>query len=360
MKLTSFLHTNPVNTIKTALCSFGMSGRVFHAPFLNLHTGFELVGAWERTSKQIQKTYPKVKSYDTLEQLLNDDIDLVIVNTPTYTHYDYAKEALMAEKNVVVEKAFTTNVGEAEGLKFLAEQQHKMLSVFQNRRWDSDFKTVQSIVNTGVLGNICEAELKFERFNLQLSPKQHKENPGPGAGVVKDLGPHIIDQALCLFGYPQAVFADIRTTRENSLVDDYFEILLYYNNLRVRLKASYIVKEPTPAYIIHGTNGSFLKKRADVQETNLQAGKKPNNSTWGTEPKTEAGILHSEKNGKFLKELVPALQGNYYHYYDEVYKAISFGIEPPITALDGLKVMNIIDAAFLSYEQNAVIALNEL
>lgn len=171
-----------MNKIRTALCSYGMSGRVFHAPFIHLHEGYELVGAWERSSNLIQQDYPKVKSYDTYEELLADDIDLVVVNTPTYTHYELTREALMHDKNVVVEKAFTTTVGEASGLQFLAEQQEKKLAVFQNRRWDSDFKTVQQVVKDGLLGEICEAEFHFDRFNLNLSPKKHKEVPNPGAG----------------------------------------------------------------------------------------------------------------------------------------------------------------------------------
>lgn len=343
--------------IKTALCSFGMSGRVFHAPFIHLHKGFELVGAWERSSNLMKQYYPDCKSYDTYEELLNDDIDLVIVNTPTYTHYEFAKEALMHDKHVVVEKAFTTTSGEASGLKFLTEQVDRKLAVFQNRRWDSDFKTVQHVIQEGYLGELSEVEIHFDRFNLELSPKKHKEEPNAGAGIVLDLGPHLIDQALCLFGMPQKVFADIRKTRPATKVDDYFEILLYYTTLRVRLKAGYIVQEPVPAYILHGTNGSFLKPRGDVQETLLQQNKKPNTSNWGTEEKENYGILHHTKNGKQIKEKVKSLQGNYYDFYDGVYKAIVNGEPAPVTAEDGLNVMLIIEAAKKSSDEGKVIVL---
>ncbi|HMC99098.1 MAG TPA: Gfo/Idh/MocA family oxidoreductase, partial [Ferruginibacter sp.] len=193
-----------------ALLSYGMSGKLFHAPFIELHPGFKLVGAWERSKRSIADDYPGAKSYPDMESLLADDsIDLVIVNTPTYTHYEYAKAALLANKNIVVEKAFTTTVDEALELKALAERQNKKIAVFQNRRWDSDFKTVQKVVADGKLGTIIEAEIHFERYNPLLSPKQHKEKPGPGAGILKDLGPHLIDQALCLFGIPVELFADI-------------------------------------------------------------------------------------------------------------------------------------------------------
>lgn len=210
-----------MSPIKTALLSYGMSGRVFHAPFIELHPGFELAGSWERSAQKITTDHPRAKSYYTLESLLDDgDVELIIVNTPTYTHYEYAKKALLAGKDIVVEKAFTTTVAEAIELKKIAEEQNKKIAVFQNRRWDSDFKTVRSILDQGLLGEIIEGEIHFDRFNPSLSPKQHKEVPGPGAGILKDLGPHVIDQAVYLFGMPEELFADIRITRENSKVDD--------------------------------------------------------------------------------------------------------------------------------------------
>ena len=343
--------------IKTALCSFGMSGRVFHAPFIQLHEGFELVGAWERSSNLIQQHYPSAKSYDTFEELLNDDIDLVIVNTPTNTHYEFAKEALMNDKHVVVEKAFTTTVGEASGLQFLVEQVERKLAVFQNRRWDSDFKTVQQIVNEGVLGNLCEVEFHFDRFNLELSPKKHKEVSGAGAGIVNDLGPHLIDQALCLFGMPEKIFADIRHTRPTTKVDDYFEILLYYKSFRVKLKASYIVQEPLPAYVLHGSNGSFIKPRGDVQELLLQQNKKPNKTNWGAEDKDSYGTLHCNKNGKLVREKIKSLNGNYYDFYEGVYQSIVNNIASPVSAQDGLNVMKIIELAMQSNAEEKVITL---
>lgn len=344
--------------IKTAILSFGMSGRVFHAPFLNLYEGFELAGAWERSKETIGQSYPGAKTYPTLESLLEDaSIELVIVNTPTYTHFEYAKKALLAGKNIVVEKAFTTTVAEAIELKLLAEKQQKKIAVFQNRRWDSDFKTVQKIITEGWLGEIAEAEFHFDRYNLQLSPKTHKEIPSPGAGTLKDLGPHVIDQAICLFGMPQALFADIRITRKDSVVDDYFELLLYYRSFRVRLKAGFIVREAVPAYVVHGYNGSFLKPRADVQEVNLLNGLKPNLTDWGTEPESGEGLLHTEKDGKVIYEKIKSLQGNYYDYYDGVYKALTSDISMPVTAEDGIHVMKIIEAAIKSSEEGRVIVL---
>jgi scyllo-inositol 2-dehydrogenase (NADP+) len=343
--------------IKTALLSYGMSGKVFHAPFIAFHDGFELVGSWERSKKLIQLDYPYVKSYATLEELLQDDIDLVIVNTPVGTHFEYAKKVLLAGKHAVVEKAFTTTVAEAQELVNLAKEKGLKLSVFQNRRWDSDFKTVQQVVSNKVLGELVEAEFHFDRYNPLLSVKGHKETANSGAGILKDLGPHIIDQALSLFGFPLSVFADIRITREHSLVDDWIDILLYYSDFRVRLKAGFFVREANPAYVIHGKKGSFLKPRGDIQEDELKLGKKPNLTSWGTEAPGNEGLLHTETDNKIIKEKVLTLQGNYYDFFDGIYQSIVNDSKEPVTAQEGLQVMQIIEAAIESNAQGKVIVL---
>src|SRR5688572_28781733 len=196
--------------IKTALCSFGMSGKVFHAPFIDAHTDFQLYGVVERTKQLAKQKYPRVIIFRSLEEMLADDaVELVIVNTPNATHYDYTKKALEAGKHVVVEKPFTTEVHEGEELIALAAEKNRVLSVYQNRRWDSDFMTVKRVINDGLLGEVVEAEIHFGRYKEELSPKLHKETPGPGAGILYELGSHLIDQALQLFGMPQAIFADI-------------------------------------------------------------------------------------------------------------------------------------------------------
>jgi scyllo-inositol 2-dehydrogenase (NADP+) len=343
--------------IKTALLSYGMSGKVFHAPFLNFHPGFELIGSWERSKKLLHQDFPTLKSYASLAEVLQDDIDLVVVNTPVATHYQYAKQVLEAGKHAIVEKAFTTTVAQAKELMAIAKDKNVKLSVFQNRRWDSDFKTVQQIISDKVLGKIIEAEIHFDRYNPLLSPKLHKEIVSDGSGILKDLGPHIIDQALCLFGLPNSVFADIRITREYSLVDDYIDLLLYYANFRVRLKAGFFVREANPAYVIHGEKGSFLKPRGDVQEDELKLEYKPNLETWGTEPIEKQGLLHSEINGEIIREIVPTLQGNYFDFFDGVYHSIVNNSPEPVTAQEGVQVIQIIEAALQSNAQKRVIDL---
>lgn len=344
--------------IKTALLSYGMSGKVFHAPFIDLHQGFELAGSWERSKNLIQQDYPSTKSYSTLEAILDDKtIDLVIVNTPVETHFEFTKKVLKAGKHVLVEKAFTTTLAEALELVALAKEKNLKLAVFQNRRWDSDFKTVTKIITEKLLGEIIEAEFHFDRYNPNLSPKQHKESANPGAGILKDLGPHLIDQALFLFGLPKAVFADIRITRQGSLVDDWFDILLYYAEFRVRLKAGFFVREGIPAYVIHGKKGSFLKPRGDVQEDDLKLGIKPNLINWGTELEENQGLLHTEIDGKIIKEKIPTLVGNYYDFFDGLYQSITYNTVEPVTANDGANVMQIIEAAIQSNKNKGVINL---
>lgn len=344
--------------VKTAILSFGMSGQVFHAPFLAVHPGFHFYAVWERTKNLAEQKYPGVKTFRSLDDLLNDKaIELVIVNTPNYTHYEYAKMVLLAGKHVIVEKPFTATVEEGESLIQLAREKGKLLSVYQNRRYDSDFKVMQKIVREGWLGDLVEAEFHFDRYKQEISPKAHKEIPGPGTGVLYDLGSHIIDQALQLFGLPEAVFADVRTIRPVSQVSDYFELLLYYPGLRVRLHSSYLVREQLPGYILHGSKGSFIKARTDVQETALQSGAVPGGADWGREPDHEKGLLHTEKDGKNIRELVPAERGDYGEYFEGIYQALRGQSTPPVTAEDGLAVVKIIALALKSSSEGRVVRM---
>jgi scyllo-inositol 2-dehydrogenase (NADP+) len=333
-----------------------MSGKTFQAPFLHVNPGFEFYSVWEREKNLAKTLYPDVRVYRTLEELLADPaVELVIVNTPNYTHYEYAKKALQAGKHVIVEKPFT--VTEKEGLELiaLANQKGVKLSSYQSRRFDSDYRTVKRVVDSGVLGKLVEAEIHYDRFTPALSPKVHKETPGPGRGLLYDLGSHLIDQALQLFGDPEAVFADLFIIRDNSQVDDYMEVLLYYPGLRVRIKSSYLVREPLPAYSFFGHKGTFLKTRADVQEKHLLAGELPGGPGWGIEPESEQGLLHTEIDGKVVREHVPTERGNAMDYFDGIYKAIREGAPLPVTAEQGVKIIRVIEKAYESLAAKKVV-----
>ena len=343
--------------IITAICSFGMSGKVFHAPFIDRHLGFQLYAVWERSKKITEEFYPGIQSLSSLDDMLADDkIELVIINTPNYSHYEYAKKALLAGKHIVVEKPFTVTLAEAQELVILAEKQGTLISVFQNRRWDSDFQTVKKVISENLLGEIVEAELHYDRYNPVLSPKAHKETPGPGTGVLYDLGSHLIDQAVFLFGKPTAVFADLNMLRPGSRVPDYMELLMYYTRLRVRLKSGYFVREAPPAYMIHGVNGSFFKSRADVQEVKLQAGEKPGEG-WGMEPDEEKGLLHTEVNGEVVRKRIDTVPGNYGGFYQSVFEAIRNNKEPVVKPGEALLVMRIIEAANESSRSRRIVDL---
>ncbi len=344
--------------INTAICSFGMSGWVFHAPFISTHPGFNFYAVWERSKNLAQEKYPDAKVYRTLEEMLADEaVELVIVNTPNNTHYSYTKQALLAGKNVVCEKPFTVTVAEAEELIALAKEKGLHLSVFQNRRYDSDYRTIKDVLDQKLLGNIVEAEFHFDRFKEELSPKAHKETAGQGTGALYDLGSHLIDQALQLFGMPSAVFADIVAMRPISQVDDYFELLFYYVDMRVRIKGSYQVREALPGYVIHGSKGSFIKPKTDVQEGQLQAGKLPTDADYGIEPESEKGLLHTEMDGKITREYLHSKTGNYTDYYEGIYNAIRNHRPLPVTAEEGKNVIKIIEAAFKSSREKKVIDL---
>lgn len=344
--------------INTALCSFGMSGWVFHAPFLTTNPGFNFYGVWERTKNLAQEEYPGVKTFRSLEEILADkNIELVVVNTPSVTHYDYAKQVINAGKHLIVEKPFTATVAEAEELIELAKKKKVKLSVYQNRRYDSDYRTIKKVLDEGWLGNIVDAEIHYDRYVPALSYKTHKETPTPAVGCLYDLGSHLIDQAIQLFGMPVAVFADIAINRPGSKVDDYFDLKLFYPSHRATLKSSYYVREPLPAYQIHGTLGSFIKHKTDVQETGLQAHKKPGGSDWGIEPDSQKGLLHTEKDGNVIKEYIQSERGNYGDYYDGIYDAIRNNKEMPVTGEDGMKVIHVIEAAIKSNKEKQVVEL---
>ncbi len=349
------MNTSP---IKTALCSFGMSGKLFHAPFLHVHPGFTLYACWERSNQVIGEFYDDVRSYTSYEELLADpEVELVIVNTPNYTHYEFAKKALLAGKHIVVEKPFSVTVAQGEELISIAKEKGLLISAYQNRRYDSDYRTIKKILEEGLLGDIVEAEFHFDRYVEELSYKKHKETPGPGTGSVYDLGSHIIDQALQLFGWPKAIMGDITVMRPISQVDDFFELILYYDTKRVRLRSTYVARQPIPGYVIHGMKGSFIKDKTNVQEDALNKGMLPVGEDWGKEDESEWGLLHTERDGKIIKERVPSLQGQYLDYYEGIYQAIRNNAPVPVNAEDGLKVIRIIEAGYESSRSKKIVDL---
>ncbi|MBC6491268.1 Gfo/Idh/MocA family oxidoreductase [Flavihumibacter stibioxidans] len=350
-----------MSIIKTGICSYGMSGKLFHAPFIQNHPGFELAAIVERHKTESRERYPQSALVRSFEELLKDDtLQLIVVNTPVQTHFEYVKAALEAGKNVVAEKPFTVNAAEAGKLEALAAKKNLLLTVYQNRRYDGDFRALKKVVQENQLGDIREVEFRYERYRVQPSGKEHKEGALPGAGILHDLGAHLVDQSLQLFGWPEAVFADIWTMREQVAANDYFELLLYYPRMRVRLKATVVARETPPAFILHGMKGSFLQERSDLQEAQLLAGVEPSIESWCAPAGKPDGLLHTTIDGKDIREETWSKPGNYMGFYDDVWKALT-GIGPnPVPAGDAVKSMKIIDAALESMAKQSVIRLNPL
>jgi scyllo-inositol 2-dehydrogenase (NADP+) len=344
--------------INTAITGFGLSGRVFHAPFLHTHPGFELTKVVERRGQTSKDIYPEVEIIRDYKDLLKDTaIELVVIATPNIYHFDQAKELLKSGKHIVVEKPLTPTSAEADELISLAEKEGRKIFVFQNRRWDGDFKTVQHVVYQGYLGEILEYEAHFDRYAPGARRSAWRDEPLPAGGVLYDLGSHLIDQALVLFGLPQAVFADIREQRAESKVDDYFDVGLYYNRLKVTLKASVFVKEQGPRYILHGTKGSFIKYGIDPQEEVLKQGLMPGTEDWGKEDPDYWGILNADLHGQQFYGTIETEQGNYMGFYDNVHDVITKGVEQAVQPEEARNVIRIIELAIESHRKGAVVPM---
>lgn len=335
--------------IQCGICSYGMSGKLFHAPFIHAHPGYALAAVVERHNHDSKERYPEARLYRSVEEMCADtSLELIVVNTPTHLHYQQAKLVLQSGKHLVIEKPFTITVQEAEELTALAKASGLFISVYQNRRYDGDYHAVKNVLQQGLLGELKEAEIRFDRYRPSFSGKQHKEGDMPGAGILYDLSPHLVDQAIQLFGFPDAVFADLIKMRDDVAVPDYFEILFYYDRLRIRLKATCIARESTYAYVLHGMNGSFLQQRSDLQEQQLLAGVKPTLESWCAAPGAPDGLLHATINGETVRKETTSVPGNYMGYYDDVYKALTGQGPNPVPPEQAILNMRIIEAALES------------
>ena len=332
--------------IHVVIASYGMSGKVFHAPLLHTHQSFEITKILERTKDNAKDRYPYAEIVRRYEDLLGDpQIELIVVNTPDNLHHEMVLKAIEARKHVVVEKPFTLSVRDADDLIERAKRAGVLLSVFQNRRWDSDFLTVQKIIQEKLLGRLVEFEAHFDRYRNFIQENTWKERSESGSGTIYNLGSHLVDQALVLFGIPGSVFADIRTLRTGGSVDDAFTLLLKYDDVKVTLKASYLVREPGPKYYLHGTLGSFLKAGMDHQEEALNKGLYHGSDDWGKEPEEDWGTINTEKAGSQFRQSVESVPGNYMTYYDKLYEALVNDKENPVPAEQGRDVIRVIEAA---------------
>lgn len=335
-----------MKTINVGLIGFGLSGRYLIAPFLMVNPNFRLktvvqpraVGA-----SAASEIYPSVKSVKNIDDVLTDkDIDLVIVSSPNETHFDYARKSLLAGKHVLIEKPMASTVAECEILMDLAERQGKVLSVYQNRRFDGDFQTVKKVIKNRLVGDILNCEFRFDRWSPNANPKKWKETPSLVTGVLYDLGAHILDQALVLFGKPKSFRGQVMTQRENTTIDDAFDLRLDYGRFQVALKASLLVREPTPRYMVHGTQGSFVKYGIDPQEDMLKAGMTPDMKGFGEDKPEFYGILNTDISGLHVQGRIETMAGNFGLLFQNLYETIVNDAElavKPELILEQIRIM---------------------
>jgi len=346
-----------MQVINVALCSYGMSGQVFHGPLLEAHTGFKIEKILERTKNNSRGRHPSSEIVRQFSSILEDPaIELVIVNTPDHLHYEMAEQVLKAKKHVVVEKPFTLKSFHAGELIRLARKANVVLTVFQNRRWDGDFLTVREIIENRKLGRLVEFESHFDRYRNHMQDSW-KESDTTGTGTLYNLGSHLIDQALRLFGMPERLFCDSRLLRDGARTDDSFDLFLHYPDVKCLLRSSYLVREPGPRFILHGTAGSYLKWGVDPQEEMMNQGAVPGSEDWGMEPESAWGRINTEFNGTRLQGAYPTMPGNYLAFYDNVYAAIRHGASLQVTAEQACDVVRIIEAAYESSRKGMVINL---
>ena len=330
--------------IGVGLIGYGMAGRVFHAPLIAAVPGLELTAIVQRSGDSARERYPAASIVRDVDALLADDrISLVVVATPTSSHHDLAARALEAGRHVVVDKPFTVTSEEGRELIELAGKKKRVLSVFHNRRWDADFLTVQRMLSGDALplGRLVSFESRFDRYRNAPRPSAWRESTQPGSGVLYDLGSHLIDQALVLFGVPDRVVASVRRERDFGESDDAFDLWLEYSGFRATLHAGMLVRERTPRFVVRGTEATFIKNGLDPQEEALAAGHSPSESGWGGEARERWGTMMTDE-GEFEIESLP---GDYRAFYANVRDAINGEAQLIVTAEQAMAVVEIIESA---------------
>jgi scyllo-inositol 2-dehydrogenase (NADP+) len=348
--------------VRVGLIGFGLAGQAFHAPVIRGVKGMELACILERRGTRAQERYPQVRVARTVEELLADkQIQLCVIATPNDSHFELAKACLRAGRDVVVDKPFAPSLKESEELVQLARERGRLITVYQDRRWDGDFFTVKKLVASGRLGKIAEYECRYDRFRPEPKANAWRERAGqPGAGVLFDLGPHVIDQALVLFGEPQTITASAFCQRDTSQVDDSFDVCLEYPELRAMGRARIIAFAPGPHFLVHGTGGSFVKFGMDPQEARLRGENIPDGTDWGAEwgeePESLWGTLSlvGEPSVKVKTE-----RGDYRGFYANVRDAIEKKTPLDVTPEQALRTMRAVMLAHKSSREKRTVAWEE-
>jgi predicted dehydrogenase len=338
-------HTDPLNV---ALLGYGFAGKTFHAPLIDSAAGLRLAVVVSSDAEKVRKDVPGVTVFGSPDAAFaNPEIDLIVVATPNRTHFDLAQRALQAGKHVVVDKPFTIYSSEAQQLIDLAKKQERVLSVFQSRRWDADFLTLRGLMADDQLGEVMYFESRYDRFRVEVR-QRWRELAGPGSGIWYDLGSHLLDQALQLFGFPEAIFADLGMQREGATATDYFHVLLRYSRRRVILHGSMLVPAVTARFSVHGLRASYIKYGMDAQEQQLKAGVRPGDPHWGSDP--QDGTLITPRGESVESRTVPTTPGNYLAFYTELRDAIRAGSPNPVPPEQALAVIAALELGVESSE----------
>ncbi|APX92446.1 oxidoreductase [Halomonas sp. 1513] len=342
--------------VNVAVVGYGFASQTFHVPLILATPGLQLTAVSSSDAAKVAAALPEVAVAATPQALFaRDDVDLVVIPTPNETHFTLAKAALAAGKHVVLDKPFTVTLAEAKQLKSLADDAGRRLSVFHNRRWDSDFMTLKALLASGELGRVVSLESRFDRFRPAVRDRW-REKPRPGGGIWYDLGPHLLDQACELFGMPRAIQLNLARQRDEASVEDDFLCLLDYPSCRVSLAASALVAAETPRFRVHGTQGSYVKYGLDPQEARLKAGETPA-PAWGVDLRDGSLSLAEGSEGQVREASHATLPGDYLAYYRGVVAALSGSGEMPVSVEDALRSMRLLEAGLDSHRQGRWVSL---
>jgi predicted dehydrogenase len=339
--------------IEVGLIGFGLAGRAFHAPVIRAVPGLHLAAILQRTGNEAAEKYPGAKIVRSLDELLAlKEIRLIVIATPNDTHFPIAKKCLESGRDVVVDKPFATTTEEAAVLIEIAKKSARFLTVYQNRRYDGDFQSIRQLVAEKVFGRIVRFETHYDRFRPHLKPHAWRERPGPGTGILFDIAPHLIDHALVLFGYPEALTAEVRAEREHAQADDAFDIVFHYpDNLRAVLSSSILAAAPRPRFNILGTAASYEKRTTDPQEANLRRGDIPSDQPWGAEPEENWGVVTTPNGDTFSQRRIPSATCDYRDFYANVRDTLLGIASPAVTLPWSLNIMRLLELARASSSQ---------
>lgn len=344
-------------SVQVGVVGYGLAGQVFHAPLIAAAAGLELAAIVSSRPEAVRADFPAVRVLPDFEALLADPaVELVVVATPNIYHLPMARAALEAGKHVVVDKPFTNTADEADLLIDLAAARQLVLSPFQNRRWDSDFRTIQAALAAGELGEIITYEGRYDRYAPRVR-NRWREQDLPGSGTWYDLGAHLVDQALVLFGHPETVTADLQIQRPGGAAVDYFHVVLGCGRRRVILHGGCLAAEHGLRYLIHGRQGSLIKRGLDPQEDQLKGGLRPGDPGFGVEDEADRAELVRRSEAGVERRLLESAAGRYVDYYEGLARSIVEGGPPPVSAVEGRNVIAVIEAGVESAQEGRTISL---